>query len=393
MRKLRVAMTNDVYFPDVDGVISCVHNLMMNSLDLFDGVVVAPHHKNYIDEFPYRVIRVKSGTIPMYKNRFAMPKFDKMLKEQLDEFKPDIIHIHSPFGLGKYAIKYARENNIPVIATFHTDFRPIFRSIVKSEKIAEIGVKKLGKVFNGCDRVLVISDQIQKLAESYGVDRKFGRALFGTKLSKVEDKSQLVQRANEEFNLKEDETVFLYVGRTMKLKRIDYSLQMLKELKDRGEKFKFFVVGKGMDLDYLKQVARDLDLEDEVIFTGYLEEDKLTLLNARANLFLFPSLYDSWGLVKVEAAAFATPTICIEGSNASCGIEDGVNGFTCEDDLYAYADKVQQIIKDKNKLAEIGKEAQNTLYMTWRDASLALLDTYKDVIEEYNYKNNIKKDI
>ena len=48
---------------------------------------------------------------------------------------------------------------------------------------------------------------------------------------------------------------------------------------------------------------------------------------------------------------------------------------------------------DKNKLAEIGKQAQNSLYMTWRDASLALLDTYKDVIEEYNYKNNIKKDI
>lgn len=386
-RKLRVVMTNDVYFPDTDGVINCVHNLMMNSLDLFDGIVVAPHHKNYIDEFPYRVIRVKSAKIPFYKMMYARPKADKQLIEQLDEFKPDIIHIHSPFGLGKFAIKYGKEHNIPVIATFHTNFRPIFQSIVKNKKIAELGVQKLGKVYNGCDRVLVISDKIQQLAESFGVTRKFDRAHFGTKLLKVDDTTPLIQKANEVFGLKDDELVFLYVGRIQELKRIDFSMQMLHELKMRGLHFKFYIVGTGMAMDGLKKLAKELDIEEEVIFTGFMPDEQLPLINARANLFLFPSLYDSWGLVKLEAGAFKTPTICIKDSNAGADIIDGVNGFTTEDDVYAYADKVQQIVKDKEYLRKVGAKAQETLYETWRDSALYLVDTYKKVIEEYNYKH------
>ena len=64
-----------------------------------------------------------------------------------------------------------------------------------------------------------------------------------------------------------------------------------------------------------------------------------------------------------------------------------MNGFTTEDDVYAYADKVQQIVKDKDFLRKVGAKAQETLYETWRDSALCLLDTYNEVIKEYNYKH------
>ena len=387
--KIKIIFGMDSYLPDVDGVVNCVHNYSLNLHKKADlNLMVPKHKKGYEDNFPYKVNRCKSMHIPIINNYYGFPSQDKKFKKVMDEVDVDIIHIHSPFNMAKYGLSLAKKKNIPIVATFHSNMRPIFRSVVKSKWIAEKMVQRLGKLYNKFDEVFVCSPIVEEQLRSFGYTGKVSYLPFGTELEKCENVDKVVKQANEKFNLKEDELVFLYVGRLMKLKRIDFILDSLKIVKDKGIKFKFFIVGKGSESKKLKKYSKKLGFsDDEVIFTGFMDRDDFPLINARADLLLFPSLYDNFGLVKVEAAAYSTAGVFINNSCAGYGVTDGVNGFLSKDNIQSFSEKILQAINDKEKLKEIGKNASRDIYIHWRDCSEKLLEKLEQIVKEKNAKN------
>ena len=170
----------------------------------------------------------------------------------------------------------------------------------------------------------------------------------------------------------------------MKLKRIDFILRSLKKVKERGRKFRFYIVGKGAELKKLKKYAKKLGFtEDEVIFTGFLPREQFPLLFSRADLLLFPSVYDNFGLVKVEGAAYETPGLFIEGTCAGYEIEDGVNGFLSKNDEDSFAEKIIAATEDRKKLKEIGKVASESVYISWKTCTDELLKRLKEIVAEH----------
>ncbi len=85
-------------------------------------------------------------------------------------------------------------------------------------------------------------------------------------------------KADAELNIPKDKMVLLYVGRVMKLKRIDFTLRSLKILKDKGYDFKFYIVGKGAETRKLKRLTKELELQDCVEFLGFVKRELLPLL-------------------------------------------------------------------------------------------------------------------
>jgi glycosyltransferase involved in cell wall biosynthesis len=387
-KKIKVLMGMDAYLPHIDGVVSCMHNYCLTLYQKIDLTAIGPKHGKAVVDVPYRLLRCKSINLLVENQHYGVAKWDKKIKKILNETDLDIIHLHSPFGMMSFSYNIAKKKNIPIIATFHTNFRPIFKKVFKSGIITEMLVRYVGKHYNKLDEIFVCSPQIAEQARSFGYTGKISYVPFGTDFAKAENCAELIAAANSELGIKEDETVFIYVGRLEDLKRIDFILDSLKILKDRGAKFRFYICGKGMHAEKLKRYSKKLGFTDgEVLFTGFIAREKFPLLYARADLLLFPSLYDNFGLVKVEAAAFSTAGVFIRDSAAGYGITDGLNGFLSENDTAAFADKIAEAVADKQKLRQIGINASNDIYYSWAQCADILIEKYKETIDEHKKRS------
>ena len=144
MKKITIGLFIDTFYPMVDGVISVVDNLAKRLNDYANVVVFAPQISNEkFDDttLPYRVVRCKSIKLPMIDYALPIPKLDKRFMKLLSQYHLDIVHIHSPFSLGKVGISYAKKNKIPVIATMHSQYQKDFLRAVKFKWIATIMTK------------------------------------------------------------------------------------------------------------------------------------------------------------------------------------------------------------------------------------------------------------
>ena len=229
--KLKILEAMDVYLPDVDGVINCVNNYSVNLCNQTSLTVMCPkNRKDYKDAFPYKTVRCKSIHIPVLNQYYGLPKQDAKFKKQIEESEFDIIHVHSPFGMGKYAVSVAKKKHIPIVATFHSNMRQIFESIFKSKSFSDSLCQRLGKLYNQCDEVFVCSPLVEEQLRSYGYTKKVSYLPFGTDFEKCDKVEEFSALANKQFGIAERELVFIYVGRVMKLKRIDFILKSLKIL-------------------------------------------------------------------------------------------------------------------------------------------------------------------
>ena len=383
-------MGMDSYLPDVDGVVMCMHNYCLALNDKVELDAMAPKNDpRHVDTFPYRLTRCKSKVFPIIRMYYGKPEKDKKFKTLIYGQKFDIIHMHSPFNMSKFALKLAKKTNTPAVATFHTNFRPIFKSVVKLGFISEFMVKRVGKALGKYDEIFVCTPEVEEQARSFGYRGKVSFIPFGCSYGLCADPDTAAANANMQFGIAANETVFLFVGRLMELKRVDFILDCLKVLKDGGAKFRFIIVGKGPHAEKLQQQAKTLGFTDkEVNFMGFVSDEDLKLLYARSDLFLFPSLYDNFGLVKIEAAAYSTPCLLIRDSAAGYGVADGVNGFLCDDSLESFTGRIREILQNPASLKQVGKNAARDIYRSWDDCGKILLENYARVINEK--QQNIK---
>jgi 1,2-diacylglycerol 3-alpha-glucosyltransferase len=379
--RLHVLMGMDSYLPTVDGVINCMHNYCLNLIRFDDVLAIVPRNvKGHVDDYPYPVLRCRSLYLPILRIYYGRPLQDKQFFRQVMAKKFDIVHVHSPFAMSRFAVKVARKKGIPVVATAHTNFRPIFKSIVKLGFLTEALVRVVGRAYNRMDEVFVCSPMVERQVRSFGYTGKISYLPFGTELEKVDDKDALSRQADQIFGLNPDGLVFIFVGRVMPLKRIDFIIDSLNILQKKGIAFTFFVVGKGFYSETLRQQAERLGLADSVKFLGFIPREQFPLLFARADLLLFPSLYDNFGLVKVEAAAYSTPGVFVRDSAAGFDVEDGHNGYLSDDSVEAFAEKIEQAVSDRKKLKDVGINAGKELYINWAQCVELLDARYREII-------------
>ncbi len=375
----------DTYFPMVDGVINVVDNYAKRlNGEEFEAVVFCPRtrDKHYRDDFSYRVERCKSLKIFFLDYDLPMPAFDRKFKKALKESKLDLVHIHSPFGVAKAGLRYAKKNNIPAIAFLHSQFEQDFYQATKSKLLTKILLKYVMATFNRCDEYYTVNRKCVDIFSEYGTKHPPLVQPNGTDFLPVEDEANAVRVVNETYGIPEDVPLFLFVGRICKLKNVFFLAEALSKLKDRH--FRMIFVGTGQDIEELKKYVSKLGLEDKVIFAGKVtDKEMLKALYFRAELFLFPSTYDTNGIVQIEAASQKTPTLFIKGTAAASATTDRVNGFLSENSTLSYAAKIEEILSDKTLLARVGEGAFRDLYVTWNENVNAMKEEYKRLIAEY----------
>ena len=307
---------------------------------------------------------------------------DKNFKQELEKSDLDIVHIHSPFSIGKIGIKYAKKHNIPVIATMHSQFKQDFLRATKINFIANILTNKVVKVFDKCDNCYAVNSEIARIFhEEYGVKKLPDVLNNATDMLPVEDIVSAREEINKKYNISDDEKVFLFVGRINILKNILFIVDSLKILKDRGFKFKMLYVGSGQDEEKLKEKIKELQLGNDVLLCGRVTDRELMKkIYARADLFLFPSLYDASSLVQVEAASQHTPTIFIEGAATAATVTNNVNGIISKNSIEDYANQIEKMITDNELYKKISDGAFRDLYKNWDDTVKEMYEIYLKMI-------------
>lgn len=385
MKRLKIGLFIDTFFPMIDGVIMVVDNYARRLAKFNDVTVFAPAipGKESDDTTrPYKVVRAKS--IPLFFIDYSLPApaIDKNFKQELEKSDLDIVHIHSPFSIGKIGIKYAKKHNIPVIATMHSQFKQDFMRATKINFIANILTNKVVKVFDKCDNCYAVNSEIARIFhEEYGVKNLPDVLNNATDMLPVEDIVSAREEINKKYNISDDEKVFLFVGRINILKNILFIVDSLKILKDRGFKFKMLYVGSGQDEEKLKEKIKELQLGNDVLLCGRVTDRELMKkIYARADLFLFPSLYDASSLVQVEAASQHTPTIFIEGAATAATVTNNVNGIISKNSIEDYANQIEKMITDNELYKKISDGAFRDLYKNWDDTVKEMYEIYLKMI-------------
>ena len=390
-KKLNIGLFVDSWFPMVDGVINVVDNYAKRLCKIANVTVFAPKARGEYDAsgVPYNLVQCKSAKVWLLDYDLPMPRWDSNFKKALKHANLDIIHVHSPFSIGKSAVKYGKKHNIPIISTMHSQFEQDFLRATKSKLLTKICLKAIMSVFNKSDLCLTMNSACVKLLMRYGCKTKIEILPNATDLVPFDNPTEIRVQTRQKYNVPAHYRMFVNVGRLDTIKNIDFVLDVCKILKDEGFLFKQLIVGGGKDEQKFKDKVHRLGLDDDVIFTGkIMDKAELSKIYQASDLHVFPSFYDTDGIVRIEASTFGVPTIFVEGSIASSTVTDNVNGFVGKNDTQAFANKIIDIFKDNEHYQQVRLNCHRDLYITWDSLMDRLLGVYTSVLQE---KNECKK--
>jgi len=386
----KIAEMLDSYYPCIDGPINVVSNYCTHINKITPCKLLVPKaakKAKYKDEQPFEVIRCSSSSAPE-GYRYAHPAGDRKFKRRVKEEKFDLLHTHSPFTMGIYAIRTGKKQKIPVVATLHTKYYEDFKRVLHGFKpLCSFMLHYIMRVYNRADSVWTVNNASCEVLREYGYKGDIVVVRNGTDLKYPENPDELIKKINDLHGLEGQKNVFIFVGRIAMYKNLALMTEALKILKAHGKDFKMIIVGSGFDEKKFKSMVEEAGLAENFIFTGVVRDR--TLLQGyylRSDLFLFPSTFDTSSLVPIEAAAHKLPTLLIKGCCTAENIKGDVNGFLAEETAEAYAQKIEEIIADPEKLKEVGEEAHRSVYRTWEDVAHEVLENYKKIIEDYGKK-------
>ena len=204
----------------------------------------------------------------------------------------------------------------------------------------------------------------------------------GTDATVPADPEGLKAKAAEQFRIPEGKHVLLFVGQQIWYKNQRLILDAFRLLCNDGDDWFLVMAGTGKDEQEIERYAASLGLtEDRIRFTGGIRDrDLLSGVYLNADLLFFPSVFDNAPLVLREAAVLGVPTLATEGSNAAGAIRKDFSGYTAEATPEAMAAEIRRIFRETD-VRQVGRNAQETIPLSWEKLIPRVLDRYREVID------------
>jgi glycosyltransferase involved in cell wall biosynthesis len=239
-------------------------------------------------------------------------------------------------------MKYAKKHHIPIVLSFHTKYRDEFERVLKFKWMQHFVFNYMMKVIDGMSYVYVPIASVNEILKAYGYTKQtLGVIPNGTGMLPVADKTKACQEINASYQLDPYTFVMLFVGRMVSVKNLDLIIDALSIVVKENKNFKMLFVGEGAHKNTMQKNINHLGLAQHCLFLGQINDVKtLAMIYARANLFVFPSIFDTVPMVLFESASQATPLIGIKEAYLASSIQDKVNGYLSENNPQAFAEKI-----------------------------------------------------
>ena len=378
--KANVGLFCDCFPPVMDGVSVCMQNYAEWMQKKVGGVrVVTPNVPGAdYSGLPYKVLDYFSVPVPMRRPYVTgIAELDPGFLARITRIGFRIVHAHCPFASGMAALRIARLQKIPLVATFHSKYRDDFERVLP-KPAADLVVKAIIDFYEKADLVWVPQDSVRDVIREYGYKGEVEVMDNGSDLV-ADYPDDFFAEARKRIGVAPDELALLFVGQHIWEKNPRLIIEALALLPDLP--FRMFLVGNGYAAHAMRQLVSEKSLDAKVTFVGTLtDRKKLTDYYAAADLFLFPSLYDNAPLVVREAAALHTAAVMAKGSTAATILTDGYNGFLTENDPAELASLLRRLAADPALVRRAGDNASRTIVRSWEDCVGEVLRRYDDLL-------------
>jgi len=301
-----------------------------------------------------KIIRFFSLPVPSPTKQSRMVIPTGLRSRELKKFKPDIIHVHTFFGLGLEAIAAARSLKRPLVGTNHwviTEFNNY--SPVARELFAKLSLKYVIWYYNNCDFVTAPSRTVLTEMIEYGFLKPHQVMSNQIDLSIFKPISEYKNNLKKEFNL--SESAIVYAGRLGREKKIDVIIRALSLVKEYFPKINLAIAGHGSAEPELKKLVKELNLEARVKFFGTLDKIKLNRLYNAADIFTIASTSESQSMALLQAMAAGLPVIGVNW-RALPEYINRHNGYTvAADNPKEMADKIIHLLRHEYERKSLGQ--------------------------------------
>lgn len=385
-KNIGVCLLNDAFPPAIDGV----GNVLFNYANVLhkggvDITVSTPEYPESNDDYEFEVLRYPSiNTIEKIGYTTGVP-FEISYLAELKKKNIDIIHVHCPMTSMILARILRDSIKKPIIFTYHTKYDIDIRRTIREKHLQEKAIQAIVKNISSCDEVWAVSKGAAENLHSLGYTGDIRIMENGVDMPKGKVSEEEILTIRKEYSLKDEIPSYLFVGRMMWYKGIKIILDALKKLNDSGKEFKMVFVGSGIEQDDIKEYCSSLGLDERVLFVGpILDRHKLKCIFSSFDVFLFPSSFDTNGLVVREAASSGLSSVLIEGSCAAEGTIDKQNAFWIQENSDSLYDILEST--DVEAFKKAGARAMEDLYLSWEDACQKAYRRYEEVLDQYHYE-------
>ena len=367
---------NDIY------VVDCGEPDISNIKNGFRTKIINNYHRLY-DNASVTLIRPSSILIKGFNRISHFLRCKKIIKEIILEKKIDLIFLYGVATNGTQCIELAKELKIPII----------FRSLDVAHKLVKIPflqnhTKNLEKtIFSNADFVLTTTPQLSNYAQKMGskpnLTKYFPLGINSTYFKPMEKNPQLLQK----LKIQHDDQVILFMGTLYPFAGLDHILRNFHKLQSKIKQIKFLVIGGGPDFSRIKLLSNQLNLNDSIILTGFIEQKEIPQYIALSDLCLNPFAIN-------ELTNSIVPTKILE--YLSCGkpvLSTPLKGTVelLPNDTFGivyseskdFISSIEKLLQNKTKLTELGENGFSYIkeHHYWDNLSDQLMGIFHDVIK------------
>jgi len=349
---MKIVFFTETYLPQINGVATSTSlfrkYLEKRGHDVFIIAPIAPRGDR-------KVLKVPGVRFPMEKQHIVSIPVKKRIRDFIHGFDPDVIHSHTPFILGFFALKIQQDFGIPHVHTYHTLLVEYRHYIPPPIRPSRSVVEEFSAWFcNQVDHVIAPTEEIRKELVKYGVEKEITVIPTGIDIDSFRGENRFDVR--KKHGIGKDERIILFAGRLAKEKNVLFTLRIFKRLMEEGRKVFFIIVGDGPLRMDIEEVLDEWKMKNKVVLTGYLRRDDLIEYYKQSDLFIFASLTETQGLVVLESLAAGTPVVAIAEKGIKDVLEDGRGALLVkgedEDDFLV---KVKSILDDDSRRERLSK--------------------------------------
>lgn len=385
---MKILLATDLYTPVVNGVVTSTVSLKRSLENLGHEVrVLTLSEFDYIDRNGdiYAVSSMNVNKIyPGARVRFFR---DRSVLRQIIHWKPDVIHTQSEFSTFRMAKYITQFLPIPIVHTYHTVYEDYTHYFSPSKKTGRKVVSLLTKKrLNDAEAVIVPTNKVARLLEGYEVEQPISVIPTGIELDKFQKKADPkdLMALRKQYGVPEDAFLFVSLGRLGKEKNIEELLYFLSMIKLKPY---LLVVGDGPDKYNLQEYAKELGLNEQVIFTGMINPKDVPLYYQVADLFVSASTSETQGLTYIEALASGLPALCREDESIENVIMDGLNGYQYRS-FKEFESCLYKLMKDEEAYKNMASFAEEFAFSHYSSVSFGeqVYEIYKQALESYQVR-------
>jgi 1,2-diacylglycerol 3-alpha-glucosyltransferase len=383
---MHIAHFTNTYYPVISGVVRSVSSFRQALTRLGHSVFVFAQESNgYEDHEPF-IFRYPAINLPLAGDFPAVIPLSSFIDQLLPTLKLEVIHSHHPVLLGGAAANKADELNLPLVFTFHTQYREYSHYFPLPQEIVQEFVKGaidnwLKDYMKKCQHIIVPTDSMRKqLQEAYGLQDKVSVIPTGIDLEPYRNADGEIVRDRHGWK---DDRLMISVGRLAPEKNYSTLIEAVALVLPDHPELRVVIVGDGPDREDLENYVLELGIEERVNFIGKVPfEDVPSYLKA-ADFFGFSSYTETQGLVSLEALAAGLPVVAIHATGTRDVVEDGKTGILTEKSSEALAAGIRQLLEDDQVCARFRSEAMRAaekfdiIYQAQK-----LIEVYEQAIED-----------